>query len=191
MLRIKTLDELDKETVGNPLLLTPPIESLIPVHVPSSPSEHIGYFMIVDNHGNPIRATATQDYYADFAYNAANMREMSSQLLANGRRSSEGRRDMNDIMMFEEAAKCYAEIIEDDLYQRLKSGVYGGNVKISRPTEIYRMMLARACSQMHTQLIYIPASLVVYAAFDYNDFGVGKSLVESTKILGAIRAILS
>ena len=190
VLRIKTLDELDKETVGNPLLLTPPIESLIPVHVPSSPSEHIGYFMIVDNHGNPIRATATQDYYADFAYNAANMREMSSQLLANGRRSSEGRRDMNDIMMFEEAAKCYAEIIEDDLYQRLKSGIYGGNVKISRPTEIYRMMLARACSQMHTQLIYIPASLVVYAAFDYNDFGVGKSLVESTKILGAIRAIL-
>lgn len=190
VLRIKTLDELDKETVGNPLLLTPPIESLIPVHVPSSPSEHIGYFMIVDNHGNPIRATATQDYYADFAYNAANMREMSSQLLANGRRSSEGRRDMNDIMMFEEAAKCYAEIIEDDLYQRLKSGVYGGNVKISRPTEIYRMMLARACSQMHTQLIYIPASLVVYATFDYNDFGVGKSLVESTKILGAIRAIL-
>ena len=190
VIRIKTLDELDKETVGNPLLLTPPIESLIPVHVPSSPSEHIGYFLIVDNHGNPIRATATQDYYADFAYNAANMREMSSQLLANGRRSSEGRRDMNDIMMFEEAAKCYAEIIEDDLYQRLKSGIYGGNVKISRPTEIYRMMLARACSQMHTQLIYIPASLVVYAAFDHNDFGVGKSLVESTKILGAIRAIL-
>lgn len=190
VLRIKTLDELQKETVGHPVVINAPVESLIPIHSPAEPSKHICYFMIIDNHGNPIRAMATRDYYADFAYNAANMREMSSQLLANGRRASEGRRDMNDMMMFEEAARCYGEIIEEDLQQRLKNGLFGDNVKISHPEEIYKMMFARACSQMHTQLVLIPASLVTYCAFDYNDFGVGKSLAESTKILGAIRAIL-
>lgn len=190
VLRIKTLDELQRETIGHPVLINAPVESLIPIHSPSEPSKHICYFMVIDNHGNPIRAMATRDYYADFAYNAANMREMSSQLLSNGRRSSEGRRDMNDMMMFEEAARCYAEIIEEDLQQRLKNGLYGDNLKISHPEEIYKMMFARACSQMHTQLVLIPASLVTYCAFDYNEFGVGKSLTESTKILGAIRAIL-
>ena len=190
VLRIKTLDELTRETIGHPVVINAPVESLIPIHSPSEPTKHICYFMVIDNHGNPIRAMATRDYYADFAYNAANMREMSSQLLSNGRRSTEGRRDMNDMMMFEEASRCYAEIIEEDLQQRLKNGLYGDNLKISHPEEIYKMMFARACSQMHTQLVLIPASLVTYCAFDYSEFGVGKSLTESTKILGAIRAIL-
>lgn len=187
---LKTLEQLDKETVGHPLVLTLPVEAVIPVHVPSSPEEHVGYFVVLDKHGNPVRANSTQDYFADLSYNTNNIRDMSSQMLAHTRRASEGRRPADDQMLLEESVNLYTEVIEKDLMSRLRSGIYGENVQISKPTEIYRMMFARACSRMMTQLVYVPNTLMTYVAFDYNQFGVGKSLLEATKIIGSIRAML-
>lgn len=190
VLSLKTLAELDKPTVGHPMVLHLPVEAVIPVHVPSTPHEHIGYFVVVDRHGNPVRANTTQDFYADLAYNTNQFRDMASSLLAQTRRGSEGRRPQDDMMLLDEAVQLYSEVIERDLLSRLQNGLYGENVGISRPTEIYRMMFARACQRMYTQLVYVPISLMTYMAFDYNEFGVGKSLLESTKILGSIRAML-
>lgn len=189
VVKIRTLDELDKETVGHPLVFDPPVESVIPVHVPGSPDKHIGYFVVVDRHGNPVRAISSQDFYADLAYNASNMREMSSQLLSQARRATEGRRQLNDLQMFDEGSAVYTEIVESDLISRLKNGLLGENFQLAKPVEIYRMMFARACARMNTQLIYVPASLMTYMAFDYNEVGAGKSLLEATKVLGSIRAM--
>lgn len=192
VLTIKTLSQLDKPTVGHPLVMTLPTESVIPVHVPSAPEEHIGYFIVIDKHGNPVRASSTQDFYADLSYNTGAIRDMSSQLLAQTRRASEGRKQnsSDEIALMDEAMQMYTDVVENDLISRLQNGIYGENVKVSRPTEIYRMMFARACSRMMTQLVYIPLSLMTYIAFDYNSNGVGKSLLEATKILGSIRAML-
>lgn len=189
ILTMKTLSQLDKPTVGHPLTMTPPAESIIPVHAPSTPGEHVGYFIVVDRHGNPVRATQTHDYFADLSFNANNLKEMSSQLLAQTRRASEGRNMQNDFI-FDQAVQLYTEVIEADLISRLKNGIDDGDIRISKPTEIFRVMFARACAKMQTQLIYIPTTLMTYMAFDYNDFGVGKSLLEATKILGSIRAML-
>ena len=192
VLTVKTLSQLEKPTVGHPLVMTLPTESVIPVHVPSAPEEHIGYFVVIDKHGNPVRASSTQDFYADLSYNTGAIRDMSSQLLAQTRRASEGRKQnsSDEIALLDEAMQMYTDVVENDLLSRLQNGVYGENVKVSRPTEIYRMMFARACSRMMTQLVFIPQSLMTYIAFDYNSYGVGKSLLESTKILGSIRAML-
>lgn len=190
VLSLKTLAELDKPTVGHPMVLHLPVESVIPVHVPSSPHEHIGYFLVLDRHGNPVRANTTQDFFADLSYNTSQFKDMSSSLLAQTRRGSEGRRGQDDIMLMDEAVQLYSDVVERDLLSRLQNGIYGENVGISRPTEIYRMMFARACQRMYTQLVYIPSSLLTYMAFDYNEYGVGKSLLEATKIIGSIRAML-
>ncbi len=192
VLSLKTLSQLDKPTVGHPLVMALPTESVIPVHVPSSPEEHIGYFIVLDKHGNPVRASSTQDFYADLSYNTGAIRDMSSQLLAQTRRGSEGRKQnsSDELALVDEAMQVYTDVVESDLLSRLQNGIYGENVKISRPTEIYRMMFARACARMMTQLVFVPQSLMTYIAFDYNSNGVGKSLLESTKILGSIRAML-
>lgn len=146
---------------------------------------------MIDKHGNPVRASSTQDFYADLSYNTGAIRDMSSQLLAQTRRASEGRKQnsSDEIALLDEAMQMYTDVVSS-LLSRLQNGVYGENVKVSRPTEIYRMMFARACSRMMTQLVFIPQSLMTYIAFDYNSYGVGKSLLESTKILGSIRAML-
>lgn len=189
VLTIKTLSQLDKPTVGHPMTMNLPTESIIPIHVPSSPSEHVGYFIVQDRYGSPVRVAQTHDYFADLNLQATSIREMSGQLLAQTRRASEGRKPANEFLV-EQAVQMYTEVIEADLKSRLQNGLLGEEVTISKPTEIYRVMFARACQGMLTQLVFVPTSLMTYMAFDYNDFGVGRSLVEATKILGSIRAML-
>lgn len=186
---IRTLDDIDRDTVGHPLVLQLPPESVIPVHVPSEPKHHIGYFIALDRHGNPIRALASADYFADMSYNSEAFKDMTTQLLAQTRRNVEGRADNNEVMI-NETMMMYSEVVERDIRARLMNGIYGDNVEVSKPTEVYRTMLARACSGMQTQLLFIPVQLMTYMAFDYNYYGCGKSLLESTKILSSIRAMM-
>ena len=190
VLSIKSLAELDKENIGNPLEIIFPAEAVIPVHVPGAPDQHVGYFVVCDRFGNPIKTKISQDFYSQIQDNQTMMRDMSSQLLATTRRASEGQQAANTELTFEQAAALYTEVVENDLRQRLTNGLYGENVEISRPEEIYRIMFSRALQNMMTQLVFIPTSQFVYMAFDYNDFGVGKSLLEDTKIIGSIRAIM-
>jgi hypothetical protein len=189
VLQMRTLSSLDKATVGHPLVLTLPTECVIPVHVPSNPEDHVGYFVAVDKAGNPIKSNMTKDFYSDARKNAASYKDMSSQLMATARKGQEGSHQTDEVEIQEELA-IYTDVVERDLNERLKNGVYGDGVSISRPQEIYRIMFARACMGMHTQLLYIPTSLMTYIAFDYNEHGVGKSLLEATKIIGAIRVML-
>ena len=189
VVQMKTLSSLDKATIGHPLVLTLPTESVIPVHVPSNPEDHVGYFIAVDKTGNPVKANMTKDFYSDARKNSASYKDMSSQLLATARKAQEGTHQPDELQIQEQLA-IYTDVVERDLNERLKNGVYGDGVSISRPQEIYRIMFARACMGMHTQLLYIPTSLMTYIAFDYNEKGIGKSLLEATKIIGAIRVML-
>lgn len=191
VLPVKTLSELDKPTVGHPLVMTLPAESVIPVHVPSNPDEHIGYFILLDRTGNPVNKAFQSDYYRDLTNGNVQTREMVSQLVRSAAGSINGFSQFaNQQMEYEQATAVYTSIVERDLHARLRNGIYGDNVEISKPQEIFRIMLARACARMYTQLLYIPKEMMVYYAFDYNKYGVGKSLVEDTKILGAIRGML-
>ena len=188
---IKTPTEVGRENVGHPLVMKLPPEAVIPVHVPSNPEDHVGYFLLLDQYGNPLNRVREADYYRDISQNLSSNTDVSSQLLAAGQRASGGldRRD-NANLEVAEAVRIYADIVERDLVQRLKNGVYGDGIEISRPLDVYQVMLARSLSNMGTQILYVPAELMTYMAFDFNQFGVGKSLLDDNKILASIRAML-
>jgi hypothetical protein len=187
---ILTLDQLSKETVGHPLVMMLPVESVIPVFVPGNPEDHIGYYIMLDQTGNPVNKASTSDYYSDLASNLHQNKEMVSQLIAMTRRSTFGTTNDNESVEVEEIVRNYSDMVEADLIARLKNGVYGEDAQIARPQEVYRIMLARTMARMQTRLLYLPASLMTYVAFDYNNYGIGKSLLENTKIIGSIRAML-
>lgn len=187
---VKTSDEIKKKTVGHPLVMRLPAESIIPVHVPGSPEEHVGYFVLLDMSGNPVNKANRSDYYNDLSVNMAASKDMSSQLLAQAQRATEGLGSLQDLSTIDQATRLYSELIEEDLIARLRNGVYNDNVQIARPLEVYRIMLARTFANMGTQLLYVPTELVSYMAFDYNNNGVGKSLLEDNKILASLRVML-
>lgn len=178
----------DEENQGHPIVMTPPSESMIPVFVPGTPSQHVGYFLVLDQTGNPISTANREDYYSQLTDNLSNESEITN-TLREVQASMHGERS-NDQMRVEEATRLYTQIVEEDLLARLRNGVYGSEVSISRPDEIYRVMLARALSGRRTQLLYIPQDSVTYFAYDYNEVGLGVSLLEKTKILAVMRILM-
>jgi hypothetical protein len=182
-------DMLPTASVGHPMVMHLPSESVIPVHVPSNPVAHIGYFIMVDQNGNPVVKAQMADYYTDMSANMNSQHDMVNQLIATTKRAEKGR-EVNNPEADNEIIKAYTDLVEEDLLNRLRNGIYGDDVEISKPQEVYRVMLARALAQMQTKLLYVPAELMTYIAFDYNRYGVGKSLLEKSRILGSIRAIL-
>lgn len=185
--------QLKRQTEGRPLVMNLPTEAVIPVHIPSSPEEHLGYFVLLDEMGNPLVRSNEQDYYNDLTVGIQQNKQMVDQLISRTDRNTNGIGSMvgsERQQEIDELSRIYGDIVEEELYSRLKNGVYGDNVAVSRPSEVYRIMLARSLQQQRTQLLYIPAEMVSYMAFSFNKYGVGESLLQGSKIVGSIRAML-
>lgn len=189
---LKTKDELDRPTIGEPLKIVFPSESIVTVHRPGKPDDILGAFAIADQYGNFIRSTLNENYYNNFSGNTEQARGMQSMLIANTRRQIEGRKatEQDDVMAETEMTLLFTEIVEKDLKSRLKNGIYGDNVEIAKPADVYRIMMHRSMQKQRTQIVFIPASMFTYFAFQYNEFGTGTSLIEETKILCSLRSMM-
>lgn len=186
---IKTQDQLGKPTVGHPMLLELPSEAVIPIHVPGSPDQHLAYYVVLDTSGHPLNLSSIREMQDSLTAGtmSTNIRES---LIRDASRMQEGRTLRTDLTS-EELNRLCADVIEDDLALRLRNGIYGNNASLAKPAIVYQMMLARMMAGQHTQLLFLPAELVTYMAFDYNELGQGVSLMEQNKTTGTIRALLT
>lgn len=177
----------DDASYGHPLVMHLPPESVIPVHVPGCPSQHVGYYVLLDIDGNPINVADQTTYYDDIRNQMNNADSYSSQLMQQARRGFEGFGGINNTII-DEMNRMHSRAVHDDLLARLRNGALSGNYELGNLENISRVMLANHLKGQRTNMLYIPAELMVYIAFDYNQYGVGKSLLEDGKILGSIRA---
>ena len=192
IITLKTLDDLEKKTLGHPVVFEFPTEAVIPVYSPSDPSEHVCYFLAVDENGNPIRMDQNHDQFRSMEQNFANGQNTNA---ASSLISTANAMGMTDVKNVDEQgavamANLYSRVIEQDLVQRMDSGgFHGRDLKLGKANELYKLMFVRALAQMNTQLVFIPKELMTYIAFDYKPNGVGRSLLDKTKILGSLRMV--
>lgn len=187
---VKTTASAARKSIGRPLNMKLPSEATIPVHVPGDPKHHIGYFILIDEEGNPITKNSNLQYFSPLQAGLSNQSHgMSSYLLQKARTNLIGL-DSKQNLSIDQAARVYADIVESDLVERLRSGIYGANVKIGRSEEVYRIMLARTFANQFTRLVYVPVELVTYFAYKYYDNGLGKSMLDDLKVITSLRAIL-
>lgn len=181
--------------VGHPLVMKIPSSSIVPVHVPGDPSDIVGAFIMLDEFGNPLDSTKTVDLFSDGQNKPGSSDTQMSQARAIIKQMNfytEGccsggddkQTTLNDL------ARVYSSLFEQDLISRLANGIYGKNVTISHVEEVYRIMFSRALGAMRTQILYVPIELLTYFAFDYNAYGVGKSLLQDARTLAAMRVSL-
>lgn len=190
-LGVTRASHLSRESIGHPTEFHLPSECVIPVHLPSDPEKHLGYFLLIDRQGNFLIKTTETDYFNEMAYNIKTNRSLTDQMISNvGRQNNPDADWYSRQVDIEEMTRIYSELMELELTQRLRNGIYGGDIKVARPQEIYQIMFSRALAGMHTQLLYVPAELMTYIAFDYNQHGIGVSLLQRSKILGGLRAIM-
>lgn len=186
---LKTQEQLNRRTVGEPLILHLPSESVIPVYVPGSPDQHVGYFVLIDGDGNPIRKSDDTDYYQQLNARMNTGGSFPSAMLQKLRQNMDGF-NCSDNSHLDYSARVFGDMVEQDLLARLRNGKYGNGLAIARREEIYRVMLARALAKQHTQLLFMPIQLMTYIAFRYNADGIGTSMLDEMKVLNSLRSML-
>jgi len=185
---LKTQNQLNRYTVGEPLVLHLPSESVIPVHVPGRPEEKIGMFVILDAEGYPLSQAGAPDEFRRMQMRMNSTTSFASSMLNKVKNQQEGF-DFGQPRTFDYCAAAYGDFIERDLTSRLRNGMYDNGVALARNTEIYRIMLARSLQEQNTQLLFIPIEFASYMAFDYDDNGLGKSLLDDARIVNSMRVM--
>lgn len=186
---MKTRHTAKRRSIGRPLTLKLPSESVIPVHVPGDERNHIGYFVLIDEEGNALNRHSNTQYFGGLQTNLNDQNSSVSGFLLSKARANLTSVD-NRNLNIDQAANIYSGIVESDLMERLRNGMYGTNVQIAKNEEVYRIMLARSFANQFTRLVFMPADTVTYFAYKYYENGIGRSLLDSLKVLTSLRAIL-
>lgn len=183
---------MERPSVGHPLVLDLDPTAVVPVTVPGKPHEHVGYFVLIDLFGRPVAASHSADYYEDLRtdFNKRYGQSDNSSELLRITREALGGGDSQNQYEIEQIHQSYNSIVEADLKKRLINGTYREEFNIGFSEEVKRIMFARHLKQQNTRLIYVPAELMVYAAFYYDNNGVGISMLARSKILANMRSVL-
>lgn len=185
---IKQKSETVRKSIGKPLVTKIPTESIIPVFIPGNETEHIGYFVLLDETGKPLNTDNTE----------GNIQQLTSLVQSNTQAQLSPVQKAYNALVSDSAAgvninqlfEMYKDVMERQIYSSIKNSLYGSNADVPEKNDIYFLMFTRALANQRTNLLYIPKELVVYFAFQYNDVGVGKSLLENLSVLSSLRAIL-
>lgn len=193
MMRVMPSSKASRAPIGHPMVIISPSDAMIPATSPSSPEDHLGYYMLLDELGYPLSNATDSNYYQQLQNKASEKPDdATSAMLKRSRFLQEGSyRSTQDDRTLDALSQAYAKMLEMDLLERLRNGIYGEAVELQRPEEIYRIMFARLCAGQRTQILYIPAELVTYFAYDYNNLGIGVGLLEKSKFLASIRSMLT
>lgn len=190
VLKVPTRDQASRRTIGKPLIMCLPSESVIPVHVPGDEKQHIGFFVLIDIEGNPVNRKNKSSHYGNLqsSLNSGGNNSLSSYLGNRANSGINGAQNQQNMSM-DTAARIYTDIVESDLSERLRNGIHGSGAVLGRNQEVYRIMLARSLANQSTQLLYLPAELMTYFAYKYDENGVGKTLLDDNRILNSLRAV--
>lgn len=186
LVEVRRDDELTMQNVDNALWLDLPFESFIPVHMPGNPRARIGGYVLLDPDGNPLSTAIAENNYQDPLQNkmdTSNAIDGTKGIIEMAREFREGRTDQFSLVEFR---KKINEEIERDLVQRIVNGTFGQKVALGMTDEIKQMMLARTLRNLKTKVLFIPEESLVYFAFDFNRFGVGRSLLERSRLYASM-----
>jgi len=187
---IKNKNETKRKSIGKPMIIKIPTESVIPVIIPGDKSNHIGYFVLLDENGKPLNIELKNTDTLNNINYVLNLNSNTSNLSSVQKAYKNLIYDNTLNIDFNQLFELYKNVIETQLYNSIKNSLYGSNIEIANKNDIYFIMFCRALANQKTNLLFIPNELLVYFAFYYNELGIGKSLLENLSILSSLRAIL-
>lgn len=180
-------DTVELDSLGKPVVLGIPSESILPAYMPGKPDYHIGYFILVDGSGNPVSGSATitgeetnQYRMVDLTKDRSSAKEVAKKF---GIRTKKDKTTKG-------ALDAFKDIVEQELKAKLQATITNAEVNLDGTSEIYQMMFSRALKNQKTRLVYVPADMVSYIAYKFADNGVGKTIIEDIMLLASMRAIL-
>lgn len=171
--------KIKENVVSDPILLKLPTESVTVIHTPGDPTDHQGYLVLLNRHGNPVSLDKELDNVNKSAINLNyEQRDIFHQAAnAYGINTSAGRSNKID---YENMALIYNQVMESHIKKRLEKAGHD-NVKIELSDSVYRCMFTRYLQNKHTRVLFLPKELVTYMTFEYDETGNGVSKLEGIK----------
>lgn len=188
-----------KTTLGDPILMRLPPESVTVIHTPGDPNDHQGYLILLDQFGNPVNTTTMDDAQVNRVMNQASNQNNIFNQVYQAYGMDQGLRGLNrqDSMNL-----LYSQIVEQHLKKRINKAGYL-NVELGNTDAVMRCMFARFMQQKQTRVLFLPKDLVSYMAFELDQHGYGvsrldrikfnlamKMAVQVSKVLASIKAAM-
>lgn len=195
VLKVLGADSLGRGGFGHPTVIKLPSESVIPVFNPMNPRDHIGYFVMIDPSGFAVRFTDIDNVYKmlQTSSNATNTSNMASYLINQAMIANNPNMNGADVsdkqMSLAQAIPVFQEQVERDLLERLRNGRIGDGYQLGDMESAMLLMISRSLMNKRTQLLFVPVELMCYMAVDYDEYGLGKSLLDDTRLIAAYRTL--
>lgn len=193
LLVIKNRTDASRKSIGRPLVLSVPTEGVIPIHSPYDKSDHIGYFILLDENGKLLDMSGSDDSYLQDPDSSTPVQVGTvdhNSFITQGRRNTEAMTKEVDSMSINE--ELFADIVHGMVAKKLKEGAFADLALFNKQDNqlIYKLMFFRALKNRGTQMLFLPADQVVYYAYEYRKDGTGRSLLEKNSFIYSLRAIL-
>ena len=184
-----TQNQLTRSSVGEPLIMNLPSESVVPVVTPGDERRHVGYFILLDETGNPVRSDTSRDGYGMLAQRMSASESQNTALLQRLTNLNSGIQCAN-YLDAQRATRIYTDLVEQDWLASLQNGMYANGVALAKVEDMYRILLARKLQNQRSTVLFMPVEAVTYFALRYNESGIGVSLLDEMKIINSQRAVL-
>lgn len=186
-------DMVDAKENDLPIVIEIPADSVIPVCAPHDNRNHIGYFVLIDENGQPIRGQ-----YA-FGLNGGQGDDITNRLAMNAAQAVFGSTQMaafnyaannSDSTMIDQMTQIFSVAVNHILESKLnKDGLMGLDVNVH--TAVGKALFFNLLSKTKVKMIFIPASMMVYYCFDHREDGTGKTFIEDNAFIIALRNTLT
>lgn len=191
-LEIPGLDKASRAPIGHGLSIHVPSEACVPISIPGSPNIHSGYLFICDQYGAFVKEPDVDGYLAGIGTaHIQSVQTASGMLQRNNNVYNAYGGGLTTTSTVNQLFEVYSRIIERDLIERFGAGKGKPNIEIAALNELYHVMFRRELAGRYTQLVYMPAEMVSYLAYEYNDLGIGVSHLDKTRTLAAIRTSIT
>ena len=189
---VRCLTISDNIKVGEddlPIVLELPSDSVIPVCAPGDNKNHIGYFVLVDENGQPIRGR--NNFFKTGSTDVTNRLAMSAAqaVYGNATLTSFSELTSNPEFMFQQMTEVFTVAVNKLLESRLnKDGLTG--LDINMHNAVGKALFSNLLANNRITMIFVPEPMMVYYCFDYRDNGTGKTFLEDIAQMLALRTTL-
>lgn len=173
-----------------PIIIELPSDSVIPVCAPNDKRNPLGYFVMMDENGLPIRG--------QYAFGGGINQDITNRLAANAAKAFFGNAQYNAMTIssvantaaIDQMTQIFSIAVNHLLESKLsKDGLTGLDVQVH--SAVGKALFFNLLAKNRIKMIFVPASMMVYYCFDHRDDGTGKTLLEDISFILALRCTLT
>lgn len=169
-----------------PIVIEIPADAVIPVCAPRDNKNHIGYFILVDENGQPI--SGTNNYFKTGSTEVTNRLAMQAakSVYGNATLTSFAQLTTNPTFMLQQMSDVFAVAVNKLLESKLsEKGLTGLNINMHNA--VGKALFLNLLANNRIRMVFVPEPMLVYYRFDHREDGTGKTLLEDVSQLLALR----